>query len=174
MDDDLIEHIQDLPPELFNMIKSNVLHYSLPELSPDGFRYEHIAAAYKYPLHYMWISDLVRNSRNAIMAASSWSSRPRSFSPNSSALWKTSTTSKCEACVCLQFHNFFSPSGAHFKKLKVRLEKLTRMGEMVGCIGNENRVLAVPRKMCTLVSASRQHDIIETATSRMSGKVVAE
>jgi hypothetical protein len=50
MDDDLIQHIQDLPPELFNMIKSNVLHHSLPELSADGFRYEHISAAYKYPL----------------------------------------------------------------------------------------------------------------------------
>lgn len=50
MDIKLIERVQDLPLELFNQIKSEVLRHQLPEKGLLGFHWEKITATYKYPL----------------------------------------------------------------------------------------------------------------------------
>jgi hypothetical protein len=42
--------------------------------------------------------------------------------------------------------SFFGRSGTNFQTYEVKLGELTKMGEMLGCLGNGNRVLAGLRR----------------------------
>lgn len=157
MEHGLIERIQSLPPELFDQIKSNVLHHHLPEPGSDDFRYEHITAAYKHPLplhlnrasrqefakRYYGSTILVFPSRKVfrrfVMAMENnhlldvrgmrVSAYPEPPVPETG--WES---------------DFFGRSGANFCMLVVNLDCLMRIGEMLGCLGKKKSVLAVLRK----------------------------
>ena len=157
MDDDLIHHIHDLPPELFHQIKSEVINDINLEPGDDGFHYEHVTAAYNYPT----LLHLSRSSRKEL--AKRYFGNTILVFP-SRKLFHTSILAMDQKLIVemrgmrvssfpesifddLEWdEDFLDQLGATFTiPGYFMLTTLTMMGEKLGCLENKYRVLPIIR-----------------------------